>query len=115
MSWVKNRDTVTDWGEILEGAKLPRDIQPSDIDGILECRGHFLAMEKKHPGELTKTGQQIMLTALARVPRFTVIKVVRGSDGVEEVFNYRTGITKRTNPAEFISWVETWAWKANGK
>lgn len=112
MVWVRNRNTVTDWGEILMGAKLPRDIQPSDIDGILEVRGRFLVMERKKPGEDTREGQEILLKALSRLPRFTVIKILHGSDGIEEVYNYRTRDSRKTNPAEFISWVEDWAWRA---
>ncbi len=113
MGWVKNRDTVTDWGDILMGANLPRGIQPSDIDGILEVRGKFLVMEKKNPNEPTKQGQNILLNSLSKVPCFTVIKVIHGQNGVEEIYNYKNKESYKTSPAEFIQLVERWAWKAN--
>jgi hypothetical protein len=114
MGWVRNRNTVTDWGHILEGAKLPNDIKPSDIDGILERYGYFLVMEVKQPGESTSKGQEILLSALAQIPRFKVIRVVRSmEDGVNYVHYYRTGEGKTVTPAEFIQMVEQWAWEAD--
>ena len=111
MGWIRNRDTITDWGKILEGANLPRGIQPSDIDGILEVSGHFLVLEKKNPNEATSEGQRIMLDAFSRITHFTVIEVVHGKDGVEEVYDYKTRLRRDTNPAKFIEAVEKWAWK----
>lgn len=111
--WVKNRDTVIDWGEILFGAELPRGIQPSDIDGIIEINNHFLVMEVKHPREGTKDGQRLLLERLAKRRGFTVIRIVRGDDGVEEIYNYKTKIAKSTTPLEFIALVERWASEAD--
>ena len=109
--WVRDRDTVTDWGEILAGANLPRGIRPSDIDGVLEVNGHFLFMEKKGPLESEAMGQRLMLEALARNPKsIKVIRVVRGSDGVEAIYDYRTGEYTEIDPADFIRRVEEWAW-----
>ena len=113
MGWVKNRDTVTDWGEILMGAQLPRGIQPSDIDGIVEINNHFLVMERKRANEKTKDGQRYLLEALARQPGFTVLEVVHGEDGVEEVYNYGSDERETTNPGDFIARVEAWAEKAD--
>jgi hypothetical protein len=114
MGWVRNRNTVTDWGHILEGVNLPNGIQPSDIDGILERFGYFLVMEVKKPGELTSRGQEILLSALSQIPRFTVIKIVRSmEEGVNYLLNYRTGEGRTISPADFIQMVEKWAWEAD--
>ena len=107
--WVRNRDTVTDWGEILVGAQLPREIQPSDIDGIVEINGTFLVMERKKMGEKTRDGQRYLLEALARQSNFTVLEIVHGPDGVEEIYNYGTGKREVSSPSDFIARVEAWA------
>lgn len=109
MVWVRNRETVTDWGEILLGCELPRGIQPSDIDGIIEINDRFLVLEKKRIGEPMLKGQRMLLDRLAHRRGFTVLTLTVGQDGVEMLTNHRTGQTERTNPAEFIAKVEKWA------
>ena len=47
----------------------------SDIDMIYERKGKFLVAEWKKPDELISQGQSILLQALAKTPKFTVIKV----------------------------------------
>ena len=111
--WVKNRETVTDWGEILQGVELPRGIQPSDIDGVIEINHNFLFLECKHPTEKTKRGQRLMLERLAKMRGVTVIRIIRGDDGVEEIYNYGTRKTTRTSPVDFIALIEGWAEKAD--
>lgn len=47
----------------------------TDIDGIVERKGRFLALEFKRPGANLPSGQQIFLARLACLPEFTVFIV----------------------------------------
>ena len=47
---------------------------PCNLDGLTERMGNFLLFEVKS-GEQMSKGQQMMLTALAALPRFTVLMV----------------------------------------
>lgn len=53
----------------------------SDIDMIYERNGHFLVAEWKKPNEDVSGGQDILLKALAKSPKFNVIKVCGYSEG----------------------------------
>jgi hypothetical protein len=65
-----------DWGW-LDGAFGDTKISVSDIDAIIERRGHFLIFEIKRTEEALHLGQFLLLQALARQPRTTVL-LVRG-------------------------------------
>lgn len=52
-------------------------IRPSDIDGVVERRGHFLILEKKPCGYVFRGGQSILYEALAALPKFTIL-ILRG-------------------------------------
>lgn len=54
---------------------------PSDIDMVLERKGNFLFGEWKRPGEDVSEGQRIMLRALHKVPRVTVLIIEGDTDG----------------------------------
>ena len=45
---------------------LPRNITPSDIDGIVEASGNFWVMEYKKEGKPVPLGQKILLERLVK-------------------------------------------------
>lgn len=53
---------------------------PSNIDMMMERRGHFLIGEWKRDNEKISIGQQILLKQLARVSKFTVIVINGNTD-----------------------------------
>ena len=53
---------------------------PSNVDMIMERRGRFLIGEWKRPNEKVSLGQQILLKALAKVPKFTVLVIQGDTD-----------------------------------
>lgn len=52
---------------------LDPQIQASNIDFMLERHGDFLIIEFKGPNEKVTLGEDILLRALAKQPRFTVL------------------------------------------
>ena len=54
---------------------LPGGVAVGDLDGILERRGRFLALEFKRAGKAVPKGQEIMLCRLASIPEFKVLLV----------------------------------------
>ena len=54
-----------------------------------------------------------MLRALAKLPEFTVILVVHGPDGVEELRDFGSGMASKSSPSDFIERVERWAHRAS--
>jgi len=48
---------------------------PSDIDFVIERKGHFLAAEWKREGETFSVGQRLMLEALSKKSDWTVLLV----------------------------------------
>ena len=61
---------------------------PSDIDMVLERKGWFLFGEWKRPGEEVSEGQRIMLRALHKVPRVTVLIIEGDTDDGMMVSNF---------------------------
>ena len=61
-----------DW-TVYNDCFVPTKIKISDIDGIVERRGHFLWIECKRPGEAITKGQEIMHNALTKNRSFTVL------------------------------------------
>lgn len=53
---------------------------PSNLDMVYERRGHFLVCEWKRPHEQFGGGQWILLQALARTPKFSVLIVTGNTD-----------------------------------
>jgi hypothetical protein len=67
-SLFHNKQYAEDWG-FLKHTSLP-----TNLDGLTERRGHFLLCEVKR-GEEVSEGQRIMLDALARQDKWTVLIV----------------------------------------
>ena len=57
---------------------------PSNVDMMMERKGHFLVGEWKRPNERISKGQEILLKALAKRQKFTVI-IVSGDTEVEMI------------------------------
>ena len=61
-----------DFGEL---SGLLGKVVPSNLDMVLERKGHFLFGEWKRDGEKISKGQEILLKALSRLPKTTVLVV----------------------------------------
>ena len=55
-------------------------VVPSNLDMVLERKGHFLFGEWKRDGEKISKGQEILLKALSGLPRATVLVVSGDTD-----------------------------------
>ena len=55
-------------------------VVPSNLDMVLERKGHFLFAEWKRDNEKVSKGQEILLKALSRLPNTTVLVVSGDSD-----------------------------------
>jgi len=60
-------------------SKNPKFV-PSNIDGICERNGHFLVLEWKRVGEKISKGQELLLKALAKTPKFMVVIIYGDTD-----------------------------------
>lgn len=80
----------------------------SDIDLIIERRGHFLVVENKRPGEAISRGQMIMLRSLNELPQFTVI-IVRG-EPPDQIISAGPldGEQYPMNVQQFRNWMQRW-------
>jgi|SRR3990172_10311647 len=67
-------DKLWDWG-FLDRCFEPTRIRLTDVDGIVERRGHFLLIEAKSPGKDVPTGQQIMFNHLSAIPNWTILVI----------------------------------------
>jgi hypothetical protein len=61
-----------DFGEL---SGLLGKVLPSNLDMVLERKGHFLFGEWKRDGEKISKGQEILLKALSGLPKTTVLVV----------------------------------------
>jgi len=68
-----NHTGLTNWQVVIDA--LPGKVGVSDIDGIIERKGHFLVMESKNELEKLPQGQAILLEQLSRIEKFTVLLV----------------------------------------
>lgn len=66
-----------DFGEL---SGLLGKVLPSNLDMVLERKGHFLFGEWKRDGEKISKGQEILLKALSGLPKTTVLVVSGDSD-----------------------------------
>ena len=86
---------------------------PSDIDMVLERKGHFLFGEWKRKGEEISEGQRIMLRALHKVPRVTVLIIEGDTDDgmvVNQFWQLADGKLSRMGGSvdELLSYVKDW-------
>ena len=66
-----------DFGEL---SGLLGKVLPSNLDMVLERKGHFLFGEWKRDGEKISKGQEILLKALSGLPRATVLVINGDTD-----------------------------------
>lgn len=66
-----------DFGEL---SGLLGKVLPSNLDMVLERKGHFLFGEWKRDGEKISKGQEILLKALSGLPRVTVLVINGDTD-----------------------------------
>lgn len=99
----------------------PPKIAVSDVDFIVERRGHFLYIETKgiRPDgehERLDTGQRILIEQLSYLPRFTVLLVYGHGEPefVQRVIRGQIGEPIETDKTRFQAYVERWNARANG-
>jgi hypothetical protein len=80
---------IWDWS-ILSGC-FSGGIRPTDLDGLVERRGHFLVLEAKQPGVSVPLGQRYTFEALQKTGVFTVIIIWGMTDSPEEAQLYTPG------------------------
>jgi len=107
------RGVVWNWKPVADA--LPGRCGVSDLDGVIERRGHFLILETKRPGEQLPVGQLIMLKALAALPNFLVLVVSGDIDSgvISEYYKMEAhGLGPRRSgkalPAKIARWFD-WA------
>lgn len=66
-----------DFGEL---SGLLGKVLPSNLDMVLERKGHFLFGEWKRDGEKISKGQEILLKALSGLPKTTVLVINGDTD-----------------------------------
>ena len=66
-----------DFGEL---SGLLGKVLPSNLDMVLERKGHFLFGEWKRDGEKISKGQEILLKALSGLPNATVLVINGDTD-----------------------------------
>ena len=81
----------------------PRKITPSDIDYIVECRGHFVAFEMKTGSADLSYGQRLMLERL-----------LNGWTMRSRVVVIRHAPLDRVVIPEHVETFETWRWSEDG-
>ena len=95
-------------------------IAVGDVDGlfVVERSGHLLFIETKGMDEPLTVGQRILLEALSRIPKVTVV-VLYGDKGFPEVMRridrgVHLGV-EDTDRQDFQRRVDTWFARANGR
>lgn len=68
-------ESIPDWTPIND--VLPERIRVTDLDGILERRGHFLVLDTKHPDSPIPRGQDILYQRLARIGMVVLVVYTR--------------------------------------
>jgi len=78
----KFMESLWDWA-CLNGCFGETRISPTDIDGFVERRGHYLVLETKLPGNNIPQGQRLTFDAMAKDGNHTII-VIWGKPGIPE-------------------------------
>jgi hypothetical protein len=86
---IENMDaylkSLVDW-KILDGCFGQTRIKPTDVDGLVERRGHCLFLERKLPGAVLKQGQRRTFDALAKQGNTTIVFWATGyGEGVQKM------------------------------
>lgn len=87
---------------------------PSNVDMMMERKGHFLVGEWKRPNERIIKGQEILLKALAKRHKFTVL-IISGDTEVDMIVHKfwklnadGSFIEKGTDTQQFKEYLTDW-------
>lgn len=97
------------WDDIIE--RLPGAIRPTDIDGMVECSGHFLFIEEKTAGKSMDEGQRKALVRQGAQPNTTVVVIrpIAGSvTGMQVLWYPNPNGFQDITRDEFLDWVADW-------
>lgn len=98
-----------DWG-CLDNC-FPGKIKVTDIDGLVERKGHFLVLETKSPGVPIPLGQQIMFKNLQRSGLFTIVVVWGNTNQPQEMqVYYSNGKVSEKKPANMATFKQVVSW-----
>ncbi len=105
------KERLPDWG-ILSGC-FPRDIAPSDVDGIVEMNDHALLLEWKPKDGLLTRGQQFLFQNVTRgSPKIQALVIYgdRNAPSEMELFQFGRRRFRQRCDLEFLRWFcEQWA------
>jgi hypothetical protein len=94
------------------GGALPGGVEPSDIDQVLERRGHFLFLECKRPFQSVPTGQRILFDRLLELGSerhdVRLLHVVGNPPDAIERFGWWGGELKPGTVGEVRALVRRW-------
>jgi hypothetical protein len=105
---------LPEWEDII--ACFPRNIRPTDIDGMVEINGNFLFLEEKSAKKSLDAGQRIALKELSRNPNTTVLVFRPGRAADMEVMVLKDGQTEGfqdCSKSQFLHWIQRWARNAD--
>jgi len=113
---IRNKDTymrcLWDWG-FLDRCFGETRIRVTDIDGLIERRGHFLLMEAKSPRVTIPKGQAILFDALTRDPKWHVL-VIWGETNMPEEAMFWGNKKFEADTVKIQEVVRRWFSMANG-
>jgi len=99
---------------------FPGKISMSDVDGIVEIRGHFLLLEWKAAGGAVTGGQRIMFEQLTALSNKVTVIVVSGEPRLPQVKSiqiFRNGVgalPESCSTEELKTRLKTWADRVAG-
>jgi len=112
---IRNKDhymaCLWDWG-FLDICFGGTKIRVTDVDGLVERKGHFLLIEAKSSGAPVPKGQSIMFDALVKNPKWSVLVVWGNTNKPEEALMWGNKLFK-ADEAKIQEIVHRWYNDAN--
>ena len=98
---------------------FPRNINFTDVDGLVELNGKFLLQEWKHQQGLP-TGQKLMIERLTRIDEFTVFVVIGSSETMSPTLiqEWHNGTPTKWNSCDqkqLLDRISAWVTWAEGR
>lgn len=107
-------DSWWDWtpyNQCFDGTK----IRITDVDGLVERKGHFLLIETKRPGVDIPSGQRILFDRLKEQPRWNIL-VIWGETNCPQTYQlWGYSTIYRGNQSDIIQVLRRWFRHANGE
>lgn len=106
-------EQLPEWDDLIEEC-FPRQIRPTDIDGMVEINDHFLFLEQKHCGAGPNEGQRRALRRLSKRSDVTVVFFRPESDGQTEqlqvlIFDRSQSTGWQSRSREWLKdWLRAW-------